>query len=126
MMMRDGCLMKGISHDNISSVFATCFDPDHPPLLIYVDSNDSNLKKFLQQCKISDVSSRFSLGVYSCCIVFLNLYSATHSRAIQWCSDNISASLAVHSFIPDISIAPFQVDYYSEVLSTAALILCQS
>lgn len=57
MMMRDGCLMKGINHDNISSVFATCIDPDHPPLLIYVNSNDSNLKKFLQQCKISDILS---------------------------------------------------------------------
>lgn len=67
-MMRDGCLMKGINHDNISSVFATCIDPDHPPLLIYVNSNDSNLKKFLQQCKISDVSNFFWIGVHICYI----------------------------------------------------------
>ena len=31
-----------------------------------------------------------------------------------------------HSFIPDISIAPLQVHYYSEMLPTTALILCQS
>jgi len=29
-----------------------------------------------------------------------------------------------HSFIPEISIAPLQVHYYSEVLPTTALILC--
>ena len=32
----------------------------------------------------------------------------------------------VHSFIPDISIAPLQVHYYLEVLPTTALILCRS
>ena len=31
-----------------------------------------------------------------------------------------------HSFIPDISIAPLQVHYYSEALLTTALILCRS
>ena len=31
----------------------------------------------------------------------------------------------IHSFIPDISIAPLQVHYYSEAISTTALILCQ-
>src|SRR6218665_397275 len=30
------------------------------------------------------------------------------------------------SFLPDISIAPLQVHYYSEVLPTTALILCWS
>jgi len=30
------------------------------------------------------------------------------------------------SFIPDISITPLQVRYYSEALSITALILCQS
>jgi len=29
------------------------------------------------------------------------------------------------SFIPDISIAPLQVHYYSEALPTTALILCR-
>jgi len=33
----------------------------------------------------------------------------------------------IHSFIPDISIAPLQVHYYySEALPTTALILCRS
>ena len=32
----------------------------------------------------------------------------------------------VSSFIPDISIEPLQVHYYSEALPTTALILCQS
>ena len=34
------------------------------------------------------------------------------------------SSRTFHSFIPDISIAPFQVHYYSEALPTTALILC--
>jgi len=34
--------------------------------------------------------------------------------------------LQMNSFIPDISIAPRQVHYYPEVLSTAVLILCWS
>src|SRR6218665_2732839 len=32
----------------------------------------------------------------------------------------------IHSFIPDISIAPLQVHYYSEALPATALILCRS
>jgi len=32
----------------------------------------------------------------------------------------------IHSFIQDISKAPLQVHYYSEVLPTTALILCRS
>ena len=35
-------------------------------------------------------------------------------------------SIYIHSFIQDISIVPHQVDYYSEVLPTTALILCRS
>src|SRR6218665_853105 len=34
-------------------------------------------------------------------------------------------SLAAHSFILDISIAPLQVHYQSEALPTTALILCR-
>jgi len=33
---------------------------------------------------------------------------------------------ALVSLIPDISIAPLQVHYYSEALPTAALLLCRS
>jgi len=32
----------------------------------------------------------------------------------------------IHPFIPNISIAPLQVRYYSEELPTTALILCRS
>jgi len=32
----------------------------------------------------------------------------------------------IRSFIPDVSIAPLQVHYYSEALPTTALILCPS
>ena len=32
----------------------------------------------------------------------------------------------IRSFIPDISIAPLQVHYYSEALPTTILILCRS
>src|SRR6218665_3158460 len=37
----------------------------------------------------------------------------------------MSILLKVHSFIPDISIAPLKIRYYSEALSTTALILCR-
>jgi len=32
----------------------------------------------------------------------------------------------IRSFIPDTSIAPVQVHYYSEALAKAAMILCRS
>jgi len=32
----------------------------------------------------------------------------------------------IHSLIPDIYIAPLQLHYYSEALTTTALILCRS
>src|SRR6218665_1612012 len=32
----------------------------------------------------------------------------------------------IHSFIPDISIEPLKVHYYSEALPTTALILCRN
>ena len=34
------------------------------------------------------------------------------------------ALVLIHSLIPDISIAPLQVHYYSEALLSTALILC--
>src|SRR6218665_1066174 len=45
--------------------------------------------------------------------------------------DAINCSLfetdfVVHSFIPDISVVPLQIHYYSEALPTTALILCHS
>jgi len=39
----------------------------------------------------------------------------------------MEADHTAHSFlIPDISVAPLQVHYYSEALPTTALILCHS
>ena len=35
-------------------------------------------------------------------------------------------TLAINSFIPDISIAPLQVHYYSELLPNTALIQCRN
>jgi len=45
---------------------------------------------------------------------------------VQELEKELRQMMLIHSFIPDISIAPLQVHYYSEVLSTTALILCQS
>ena len=58
-MLRDAYLMKGVSHDHVSCVIMTCLD--QPPLLIYSDlaGDASNLKTFLQHCKISEVAAVF-------------------------------------------------------------------
>ena len=38
----------------------------------------------------------------------------------------VELPFVIATFIPDISIAPLHVHYYSEVLLTTALILCRS
>jgi len=38
----------------------------------------------------------------------------------------VSVLQLIYSVIPDISVAPLQVRYYSEALPTTALILCWS
>jgi len=50
----------------------------------------------------------------------------THWREAQRTGVRFPQPPFLHSFIPDISIAPFQVHYYSEVLPTTARILYQS
>jgi len=47
-------------------------------------------------------------------------YVQTHELGIH---QKRIKNLAIHSFIPDISIAPLQFHYYSEALKTTALIL---
>jgi len=54
-MLREGCFSKGLCHPNIHRLIATCFHQDQPPLLVYPFLDETNLKKFLQRCKISDV-----------------------------------------------------------------------
>ena len=43
-----------------------------------------------------------------------------------FCDGRFPLDCSFHSFIPDISIVPLQVYYYSEALLTTARILCQS
>ena len=50
-----------------------------------------------------------------------------------YCSSNeymwpklFATKLFIHSFVPDISIAPLQVNYYSEAFPTTTSILCRS
>ena len=57
------------------------------------------------------------------------LSELTHPRHVTNCileTVCIVTTSCIHSFIPDISIAPLQVHYYSEALPTRALILCRS
>jgi len=55
-MLKDAYLMMGVSHEHVSCVVMTCLD--QLPLLIYSDVTGAgcNLKKFLQHCKMSEVS----------------------------------------------------------------------
>src|SRR6218665_1101620 len=60
LLMRSGCLTKGLKHQNLTSILAAVLPPSsssHPspsPLLIYpVLFNEHNLRTFLQRCAIS-------------------------------------------------------------------------
>jgi len=49
------------------------------------------------------------------------LLCQSHLQMVNW-----RIQFNIHPFVPDISIAPLQVHYYTEVLPTTALILCKS
>ena len=55
-MLREGCLLKGLVCPNLLPVIAACVDSEQQPLLIYNYNMESNLKKFLLRCKVSDIS----------------------------------------------------------------------
>ena len=56
-MLREACMLKGQWHTNINPLLAACMDDPHRPLLVFAHTDQGNLKRFLQRCKISDVAS---------------------------------------------------------------------
>src|SRR6218665_2055348 len=93
------------------------------------------------------VGNLYGLGISITCISSQLRFMASVSIVIpraRFCFTLLSASLELlpstlavsrsltsaatlpHAFIRDISIASFQVHYYSEALTTTALILCRS
>ena len=61
----------------------------------------------------------------------VNIAKATDRYAMYKVGPVLALSVSIpqaviHSFIPNISRAPLQVHYYSEVLPTTAFILCRS
>jgi len=50
----------------------------------------------------------------------------THDLTTQTAKQDSAHHSFIHSLIPDVSIAPLQVHYYSEALLTTASILCRS
>lgn len=51
--VRDCYLTRGTNHENVACIIATVLD--FPPLLIYTDLNDENLKRFLLQSRTGNV-----------------------------------------------------------------------
>lgn len=51
--IRDCYLTSGTNHENVACIIAAVLD--FPPLLIYMDLDDENLKRFLQQSRTGNV-----------------------------------------------------------------------
>ncbi|ELT98025.1 hypothetical protein CAPTEDRAFT_224958 [Capitella teleta] len=55
-ILRDGCLLKGLIHPNVHGIMAVCLPTEKSsPVLVYPHASESNLKKFLQRCKLSEM-----------------------------------------------------------------------
>ncbi|KAI0233948.1 Tyrosine-protein kinase RYK [Lamellibrachia satsuma] len=61
LVMREACLLKGLSHPNVNPILAACIDDERHPLLIFSFANQGNLKKFLQRCKLSEIGAHQAL-----------------------------------------------------------------
>ncbi|KAK2191294.1 hypothetical protein NP493_56g09003, partial [Ridgeia piscesae] len=57
LVMREACLLSGLSHPNVNPILAACVEDDKHPLLIFPFANQGNLKKFLQRCKLSEIGA---------------------------------------------------------------------
>lgn len=66
--IRDCYLTRGTNHKNVACIIATV--PDFPPLLIYMDLNDENLKRFLLQSRTGNV--RICLSDFSIILSVFN------------------------------------------------------
>ncbi|GAB1605382.1 tyrosine-protein kinase RYK isoform X2 [Argonauta hians] len=61
--LQESCMMKGLLHENINPVIAACLTPiDQPPLILFPATNEGNLKKFLQKCRMSECGSHYALN----------------------------------------------------------------
>ncbi|XP_041356261.1 tyrosine-protein kinase RYK-like [Gigantopelta aegis] len=58
----ESCMLKGFVSPNVNPLIATCVETDCQPYMIYPFSNEGNLKKFLQKCRMSECGSRYTLS----------------------------------------------------------------
>ncbi|XP_021921225.1 tyrosine-protein kinase Dnt [Zootermopsis nevadensis] len=53
LLLQEGMTMYGLSHSNVLSVLGVSIEDHTAPFLIYPHRGDTNLKRFLQTCKLS-------------------------------------------------------------------------
>nr|ANS60436.1 tyrosine-protein kinase Ryk [Platynereis dumerilii] len=61
-MLKEAVLMKGMCHQNINPIVRACIQDPSQPFLIFPFATEGNLKKFLQSCKMADITSRYGLN----------------------------------------------------------------
>ena len=52
-------MLKGLAHPNIYPVLGACSDEEGPPMVMYPYTQEGNMKKFLQKCRMSECGSRY-------------------------------------------------------------------
>ncbi|XP_050405969.1 tyrosine-protein kinase RYK [Patella vulgata] len=62
LFMTESSQLKGLVHPNINPVIGSCLEDESQPMCIYQYSNEGNLKKFLQKCRMSECGSHYSLS----------------------------------------------------------------
>ena len=59
LFLQESCMMKSLLHPNIHPVIGACLEENLPPYIIYPYTTEGNLKKFLQQCRMTDCNSHY-------------------------------------------------------------------
>ncbi|ESO98934.1 hypothetical protein LOTGIDRAFT_213735 [Lottia gigantea] len=62
LFMSESSQLKGLVHPNINPVIGSCLDDTSQPMCVYNYTNEGNLKKFLQKCRMSECGSHYSLS----------------------------------------------------------------
>ncbi|XP_033760964.1 tyrosine-protein kinase RYK-like [Pecten maximus] len=62
LFLTESCMMKGLVHQNIYPVIGACVEDQLCPYVIYPNTTEGNLKKFLQKCGVSDTGSHCTLS----------------------------------------------------------------
>jgi hypothetical protein len=73
LMLAEGTMLYGLSHNNVLPVLAASLDSLKQPLLVYPYSNKGNLKRYSQHQRRSSYSESNFLFVFFCSILVSNV-----------------------------------------------------